>query len=211
MLLVDPSGLTSAAALGTFIHQHIRGMYPNQAGLLPNAALPGILVDLMPDIADWMVKQVIEVKPASMYGLTGWSQLDLYINVLNSIGTEIPFIGTGWHPGLWSPLPGAYVEPRTATHYVIIGNAAGVLFYYVPPRRPPQRVWERIKVRVREVIRDTGSVTEDVARRTAAEFDQVVLNDSVTSGAATAFAVAALTGAMIVGMVSMMGSLSLAF
>ena len=112
---------------------------------------------------------------------------------------------------MWSPLPGAYVEPRTATHYVIIGNAAGVLFYYVPPRQPPQRVWERIKVRVREVIRDTGSVTEDVARRTAAEFDQVVLNDSVTSGAATAFAVAALTGVMIVGMVSMMGSLSLAF
>ena len=105
LLLVDPSGLTSAAALGTFIHQHIRGMYPNQAGLLPNAALPGILVDLMPDIADWMVKQVIEVKPASMYGLTGWSQLDLYINVLNSIGTEISVHRNGLAP--WLVVPAA--------------------------------------------------------------------------------------------------------
>jgi hypothetical protein len=40
------------------------------------------------------------------------------IHALNYVGQMNPGIGTGWHPGLWSPATGLYLEPVTGTGYL---------------------------------------------------------------------------------------------
>jgi RHS repeat-associated protein len=65
---VDFSGLISAATKGVYIHQSIRSMYPHPGNLLPNAYLP--YFQLIPDLADMVSKEVMEIKPASIYGIS---------------------------------------------------------------------------------------------------------------------------------------------
>src|SRR5262249_49084832 len=137
--LIDPSGLSNDAALvGTAIHAEIELLYP---GVALRGAIPNFFVPLFPDIADLNTKEVIEIKPLSVYGLAGWIQLDTYVMALNFVGLYNRTIGIGWHPGVtWTPGFGPWLEPVTQTPYVVIGNFGGVLFYWVPPRKVSRRV-----------------------------------------------------------------------
>ena len=142
---VDYLGLYSAAVIGTFIHQHIRDwLYPNEnvlTGMIPNWTKR-----LFPDIADLDTKEVYEIKPLSPYGVaTGHVQLAGYIVALNAVGILNAKIGTGWRPGKWVPPYGPHIEPKTKTEYIIVGNFAGVIFYWFPNRRIEKRVWEKVE------------------------------------------------------------------
>ncbi|HVG10277.1 MAG TPA: RHS repeat-associated core domain-containing protein [Thermoanaerobaculia bacterium] len=204
---VDPTGLAWFPALaGTFIHQQIRGMYPgpNLFGMIPDFP-----ITLFPDIADLLTKEVIEIKPLSTYGLDGFLQLEGYILALNWVGQSSAFIGTGWHPGIWSPGPGPYVEPRTGTPYVVVGNVAGVLFYWVPPRKlQPVEVWERVKVRAKELNVDLQHGVRQVTTGLEAALDALVIGDyiRVSQRQVAAFGVAAMI--TLVGMVMLQATVA---
>jgi len=193
--VIDSSGAIASNVLGIYIHFHIRSMHPGP--LLPGA-IPGVTPTLIPDLADLKKKEVMEIKPLSSYGLAGWSQLDGYINALNTIGKALPFVGIGWHAGTWSPPSGAYVEPRSSIPYIVVGNAAGVVFYWIPRRRVPQRVWKKIAEAVREF-------NKQVAARSLAELallgrtlESLVLDDLVVASLQVAAAATVVAGAGLV-------------
>ena len=104
---------------------------------------------------------------------------------------------------MWSPAPGSYVEPTTRTRYLVVGNAAGVLLYWVPQRRVPTRVWQRVGERTAEAARRAGQVAQEQARQIAAETEALVASETALEGAQTAFAVAVITGAMVAGLMAL--------
>ena len=87
---IDPSGMDwFFANLGKAVHREIENMYRNEH---PGAAevgksIPGLAGALLPDIMDFSLKEIAEIKPLSGYGLvTGPIQLGTYLTVSNKLG-----------------------------------------------------------------------------------------------------------------------------
>lgn len=199
---VDPTGLAwFPALLGTYIHNHIRGMYPgpNLFGMIPDFP-----VTLFPDIADISTKEVIEIKPLSIYGMGGFLQLEGYIHALNWVGQFNSYVGTGWHPGAWWPGPGPFVEPITGRTYVVVGNIDGVLFYWVPPRQlKPNQVWERVKVRAKEIGLDLQNGVRQLTANLDAALDSLVIQDQIRTLLPQMLALAVASMIVVTSMMSM--------
>jgi RHS repeat-associated protein len=174
----DPWGLGVVSAVaGTYIHQHIKSMYPGPSltGMIPS--FPMVLI---PDIADTSRKEIVEIKPLSQYGLGGYEQLQGYILALNWVGQFLPAIGTGWKPGTWSPVPGPYTTVVLNIPYVVIGNAGGVLYYYKPPVRV--RSWERVKERARRMGVQVDNLNLTARNSLDAVLDSAVLSEFTRAG-----------------------------
>jgi RHS repeat-associated protein len=206
---VDPSGLAWVwALLGTYIHQDIRRKYP---GPMLFGMIPSFAERLFPDIADLATKEVIEIKPLSEYGLEGYVQLWGYINALNTVGKTLPWIGVGWHPGLWTPGPGPYVEPILKASYIVVGNIAGVLFYYRAPVPVTEPVWERVKVRSKELGLDFQRGVQGLVNNLDAALDAIVIGDYVKQMSKVVFALAIASLMVITMMITLQGSMRFAF
>lgn len=134
---IDPSGLSfNWGALGTYIHQQLGAMYKAEhiGSITIRKSIPGLAGALMPDIMDFALKEIAEIKPLSPYGFaTGPIQLGGYIVAANSL--QIPgAVDKMWTPSTWDvgvrniPLPPYYAKSMIA---VTIGNAYGLVFYKV--------------------------------------------------------------------------------
>ena len=134
---IDPSGMSfNWGALGTYIHQRIGEMYDAEhiGSISYRKSIPGLSGALMPDIMDFALKEIAEIKPLSAYGFaTGPIQLGGYLVVANSL--KIPgAVDKMWTPSTWDvgvreiPLPPYYAKSMIA---VTIGNACGLVFYKV--------------------------------------------------------------------------------
>jgi hypothetical protein len=135
--MLDPSGMfVNWAVLGTWIHQQIRIMYKaDHIGTITiGDSIPGLGGGLMPDIMDFTLKEIAEIKPLSTYGFaTGPIQLGTYLFAANFL--KIPgAVDKIWTPSTWDvgvrniPLPPNYAKSMIA---VTIGNASGLIFYKV--------------------------------------------------------------------------------
>jgi hypothetical protein len=144
-------------------------------------------------------KEVIEIKPVSAYGLLGYSQLAGYILALNYVGCFLPVVGTGWHPGAWSPPSGFYLVPVTNTQYIVVGNVGGVLFYHVPPRRIRPATWERMKVKAGEFGIDLTDLARYASQRTDVVLDSIVVETITAESVAKVGQFASATAALIIG------------
>jgi hypothetical protein len=167
---IDPNGLAKnfMALLGTAIHSEIFELYwkahfgniVKYDTRLPTTPL------LKPDIMDYTLGQIGEVKPFSPYGMvTGTVQLYAAISVANglkttykshviNISTPIPHSGQQanwiqmtWQPGfqvVWPERQNLTFAPFVA---VTIGNINGVLYYYrfnVPKLLAPSLVFSPV-------------------------------------------------------------------
>jgi RHS repeat-associated protein len=133
---IDPSGMSFFSVLGTYIHGQIGKMYKAEhVGTINiGVSIPGWTSELLPDIMDFSMKEIAEIKPLSSYGIgTGVFQLAGYLATANY--SKVPgAINKPWTPSSWVvgvreiPLP-----PEYATKYfaVTICNAYGVIFYKV--------------------------------------------------------------------------------
>jgi RHS repeat-associated protein len=133
---IDPSGLSFLSVLGPYIHAQIGSMYESEhiGTIYLGRSIPGLAGALMPDIMDFSLKEIAEIKPLSPYGFyTGPIQLGSYLaaaNLLNIPGAADKM----WTPSSWDvgvrniPLPPYYAKSMIA---VTIGNAYGLVFYKV--------------------------------------------------------------------------------
>jgi RHS repeat-associated protein len=142
---VDPLGMagTFMANLGTAIHEGVYDLYDeSHAGRLEyNRSPEGWGGLLRPDIADYALHQIGEVKPLSMYGLGGFPKLAFYIHMFNGghvVINDKSYVFnpvdnyTSWTFSRW-PV-GIRPIPITDPYYVdwaavTLGNVAGVIFY----------------------------------------------------------------------------------
>lgn len=198
---IDPSGLYSAAVLGTIIHtewssEYISLYWPDT--IITNKVLPGMM--LRPDIINVTRKEVYEIKPLSDYGLSGHAQLAEYIAILNASGEK-------YIPGVsYSPLcqlrslisaPGYF--------YIQVMNAAGVLYYkLISPNyrfKPvPERVWKRIEKTVEDYKDEPIILDLEIERFVTVKATQTMLATGIAT--VSAYIIASLyfrtlTGALI--------------
>ncbi len=134
---LDPSGMSiNWGVLGKWIHSQIGSMYESEhiGTIYLGKSIPGIRGDLMPDIMDFALKEIAEIKPLSHSGMyTGPFQLGTYLAVANALG--IPgAVDKIWTPSTWDvgirniPLPPHYAKTMIA---LTLGNANGLVFYKV--------------------------------------------------------------------------------
>ena len=148
----DPSGFVSKRD-GTLIHAAIELMYqadPANKGHRTNIQLgiPGTAGAFFPDIMDYTLGEVAEIKPLSIYGVaTGSLQLAVYLKVLNGITvtyrgdplTIAPVKNDAKPPKAWTPSTWAvgvrYVPvPGLKNYYAFtVGNVGGVVYYVTLP------------------------------------------------------------------------------
>ncbi len=77
-----------------------------------------------------------------------------------------------------------------------MGNAAGVIFYFVSPRKPPERYLERIRRKIPEFGRELRRSIERIAEL-ARELEHVTVSEETQRLVAIATMSAVMTGAMI--------------
>ena len=177
--MFDPSG-ESAASLGQLVHAEIEGLYRvahrgNEMGL--NEMMPGSLGWLFPDIMDFTLGQIAEIKPFSSYGVsTGPVQLAAYLRAANGLAFSwrghtgpIPpvanFAGHPWEPSDWQigvtllPIPD---EPNTAVY--TLGNFSGIIFYKAFTN-------DRVPVLIEQDAKNLASSLEDVMRNFGGALD----------------------------------------
>lgn len=128
VMFADPSGLCTPQQFGTWATYEVGAIYQFAHftdNVRINRGIPGSLTTLRPDIANYTLSQVAEVKPATPYGLrTGLRDLSKYL-------VELP-IATGrvWTPSRWQPGFVPIVVPYCPNHFgITVGNAGGVIYY----------------------------------------------------------------------------------
>lgn len=132
---LDPSGLDwFFAQLGVDVQNAIQAMYRiERPGAWFGRGIPGTAGVLKPDIMNFSLKEIGEIKPLSQYGLaTGPIQLFTYLYVANALGVpgaiDKPWTGSSWNVGVrLVPLPPKPQYDNIAV--VTIGNAYGLIFY----------------------------------------------------------------------------------
>ncbi|GJM26014.1 MAG: hypothetical protein DHS20C16_24290 [Phycisphaerae bacterium] len=125
---IDPSGLCSAAAFGSYAHVVISELYESEHlgnNYIIDRPIAWPDIKIRPDIADHTLNSIIEIKPLSVYGITtGYPQLAGYL------AAKTLTTGEPWRPGTWQPGIRIFPGGNCAKHLLLtLFNAAGVLFY----------------------------------------------------------------------------------
>jgi RHS repeat-associated protein len=154
----DPSGLVTMTE-GRLIHAAIEAMYvadPANAGhvIWRQRAIPTSGGGLLPDVMDFSLGEVAEIKPLSPYGLAlGPLQLAVYLGALNGFSVTwrnttytLPptpnFAGKPWTGSGWAPGVRVVPVPALPSRIVLtVGNLGGVIYYISLPS--PQYNLER--------------------------------------------------------------------
>jgi len=130
---IDASGLynTLFAGLGTIVHRELAIMYQGEhPGHYVEAnyyAIPGTVPALKPDIIDYTLKQIAEIKPLNAREMAkGVAKLVEYLGAANTLG----IYGGGWRVSKWNvgvrvvPIP---EHPNWSA--VTVGNWKGLILY----------------------------------------------------------------------------------
>ncbi len=125
---VDPSGLSwFFARLGKAVHRQIQLMYEMEriGDISFGTGIPGAAGVLKPDIMDFTLKEIGEIKPFSVWGVsTGPIQLATYIAAANKL------LGGGWSYSKWDIGVRQVSVPEYPDYFVVtLGNAYGLIFY----------------------------------------------------------------------------------
>jgi RHS repeat-associated protein len=149
---IDPIGLYYHTELGKVVHRMINALYTSEH--LGNKVhpygltLPGAGGALVPDIMDFSLGQIAEVKPLTFYGLaTGHPQLSTYLAAANGssvtwrgvtvdlgsriphLGPQIPWIPSTWQVGINLLVPSTIDATFGNDIVFTVGNAFGVIYY----------------------------------------------------------------------------------
>jgi hypothetical protein len=140
----DPTGAVSLED-GKLIHTAIEQIYQDDFEghtIAREEPIPGSFGLLYPDIVDYTLGQVAEIKPLTSYGIaTGPVQLFAYLDFLNGV----PFTYNGrkwivltpvandtggpWAPSSWNVGVQYVPVPGVSDYVFTIGNAGGVIYY----------------------------------------------------------------------------------
>ncbi len=147
---VDPTGLFFLAELGKAIHKEINELYEitHMANRVTyGQQVPGTLGRILPDIIDFSLGQIGEIKPLSPYGVaTGELQVRAAIGISNGLrityrgnsilvdpvphsGPQPQWIPLTWQPGirvLWPQRHGDFRQYVAVT----LGTVNGVIYYH---------------------------------------------------------------------------------
>lgn len=209
----DPLGLAPPVVLrfGNEAHRVIGEFYQDTHRgntIQLNKGLPGAAGLLRPDIRDLTLGEIAEIKPLSIYGLTGYAQLAAYLLAANMLAA--PHQGTGpWVASQWSvgvnALPTAMPSKPIV---VVLFNDNGVVFYTDPSlmkikeyaekfSRALEKVWDPIVVRYASVpqFAREPAIVEAMMLELEAVAAHLVLSNQVVAGAV--FVGAAVSAAMM--------------
>jgi len=130
---LDPSGLDwFFANLGRAVHRAIGTMYVSERpmGVRLGRSIPGLAGALMPDIMDFTLKEIAEIKPLSKYGLAaGPIELYTYVYVANALNVA-GAVPRPWGPSRWAVGIRQVPVPEYPNYFVVtLGNAYGLIFY----------------------------------------------------------------------------------
>lgn len=143
---IDPSGLfdTFFAELGKIVHRELGIMYKNEHpghDVVTNYyTIPGTVPALKPDIMDYTIKQIAEIKPLNSREIAkGIAKLVGYLGAANTLG----LYGGGWRTSTWQvgirvvPIP---EHPQWSA--VTVGNWKGLILYerYRMPRNELEKI-----------------------------------------------------------------------
>jgi RHS repeat-associated protein len=157
----DPTGLAPDdfdwSALGKAAHAAIEALYVaqnpgNNVYLEHYFPVSGIVKNrtaIIPDILDLTTKEVYEIKPLSIYGVTtGPTQIALYVATLAVLFGPL---GVFFTCGVsWKPAPQILTTTRDSAGWtvVLLGNAFGLVFY-----KAFHKSWGEIEERIKEYIK----------------------------------------------------------
>ena len=176
--MFDPSG-ESASGLGQLVHAEIEAMYArSHSGRISyNAMMPGSFGWLFPDIMDFNLGQIAEIKPFSTYGVsTGPVQLGAYLRAANGLAFSwrghtgpIPPVPNVphrlWESSTWpiGVVPLEIPDAPDTTAYTL-GNFGGIIFYKAFPN-------DRVPILIEQDAKNLANSLEDVMRNFAGAFD----------------------------------------
>ncbi len=174
--------------------------------------MPGLAGALMPDIMDFQLKEIAEIKPLSSYGLSsGPIQLLAYLKAANFLGlpgaTSKPWTGSAWNVGIRQ----ISLPPQYSNYFAVtLGNAYGLIFYkaFKVPKTPVAVALTAVMI---SLLADSlKDVTQQIKQLAGQGADALVgAMDYLNQQADTAFAmVMSRRMAYNVGMVVMTGMLA---
>ena len=130
---IDPSGLYNLffAKLGKIVHRELAIMYKNEHpghDVLTNYyTIPGTVPALKPDIMDYTLKQIAEIKPLNTREIAkGIGKLIAYLGASNTLG----LYGGGWRASTWNVgfrIVPILEDPEWTA--VTVGNWKGLILY----------------------------------------------------------------------------------
>ncbi len=228
MMEIDPSGLVSLAE-GKAIHTAIEQIYSTVHlgnDVHPEEGIPGTFGLLRPDIADYTLGEVAEIKPLTPYGLaTGTIQLATYLSAFN--GMQVTWRGKTY--GVAAAVPNATGGPWKGSSWAVgvqqvnvpqfpnlwvytVGNVGGVVYYVTLPN--PKFKFNQAKQlaeRMAQQISTYSSLIADTTSESAAAIrQQIEFNLSFSMSAQTANNLAANAAAAgIVGLGLLVGATAL--
>jgi RHS repeat-associated protein len=192
----DPSGLNLfLAGLGTAIHREISQQYyiTHAANVVTyGTQIPGVAGAILPDIMDYTLGQIGEIKPLSAYGFaTGELQVRAATAIASGLtftyrgvpiglplpiphaGPQIPWIASTWQPGFRVVWPARQNPAYFAFVAVTVGNVNGVIYYH-RIRLPNSALTGMVAAYAIEqfAIRVAGPLLEEIANGLRHGFDE---------------------------------------